>query len=399
MRFMYQPELKEEIDDIIRKKRIINTHCHVSTDDQFFNADLNLLWDKSYLNWVCSIPRNCSDSRLEFINRMESNNYFYYLDKAVTDIHGVSIRSCEWENLNKQIIDAYHDRNFFLKGLKEYCGYDKCLLDNCRNPGFNNDHPDIFFPVLRIDSLFCLGEKDFNGVSALNLLHEEITSFEDYISTIKSFINHKIKNSEIYAIKIAIAYDFSFEFYRDRLYEKAKDAFDGKDDLKYFRNYLMHCVADIAEENNIPVQIHTGIAPQENNRAYLLFPIIKSHPNTKFVIFHGSIPWTDDVIALLHLCRNAYTDLCWMPLISNTITIDFIKKCLEVGNADRICWGCDTRMFEESYAAALAMKDSLSCALAGMIDDGRLSLDSAKHIIHRILYRNANDLYFDRGVF
>ena len=31
-----------EIDNVIEEGRIINTHCHISTDEQFENSDLNL---------------------------------------------------------------------------------------------------------------------------------------------------------------------------------------------------------------------------------------------------------------------------------------------------------------------------------------------------------------------
>ena len=384
-----------EIDNVIEEGRIINTHCHISTDEQFENADLNLLFDKSYLNWVSDIPRDFSKSEdiCLFVKKMCTNNYFYYLDKAVERIHGISLSSGKWKDLDLRISSAYNDKSYFLNELKYTCGYRLGLLDNCRNPGFDNNHCDIFRPVLRIDSLFLKGEDDYNDVSAERFVSSSaLNDFNLYMKEVEAFISGKIERREVYAIKIASAYDFAFDFPASDE-DSAKKSFQGKMPDSFFHSYLFDKVATICARYDVPLQIHTGIAPTSNTRAWALFNIIKSHPETKFVIFHGSFPWIDDPVAMLHLFKNVYVDICWMPLISTSYTIDFLKKILEVGNCDRICWGCDTRMFEESFAAILALKDVLPPAISFFVDSGRISARTGKEIIRKILYENAERLY------
>lgn len=79
----------------------------------------------------------------------------------------------------------------------------------------------------------------------------------------------------------------------------------------------------------------------------------KSNPDTKFVLFHCSFPWADDVTGLLHAYRNVYCDLCWLPILSPSAAEYTLHQLIEIGTSDKICWGCDTWTSEESYGARI----------------------------------------------
>ena len=86
-------------------------------------------------------------------------------------------------------------------------------------------------------------------------------------------------------------------------------------------------------------------------------------------------------------------DLCWLPIISTTRAIAFIKEALEVTDAERILWGCDTWTSEESYGAVLAGRYCLARALGELVDEGRFDMAYAKRLGVNILYKNAKALF------
>jgi len=121
--------------------------------------------------------------------------------------------------------------------------------------------------------------------------------------------------------------------------------------------------------------------------------VIEKNPDTKFVLFHGSFPWLEDVLALAHNFPNVYPDICWLPLISTSAAIRMVDELIEVGTTEKVCWGCDTWTSEESLGALLAARHVLSSSLAAKVKNGYLTMEDAKKIASRILYYNAKDLY------
>ena len=108
--------------------------------------------------------------------------------------------------------------------------------------------------------------------------------------------------------------------------------------------------------------------------------IIKKHPETRFVLFHGSYPWIDDIMGLLHVLPNVYPDICWLPIISPSAAEHALHQLIEVGTADKVCWGCDTWTSEESYGARLAVNMVLENVLTKKIKTGILMSGDAVNI-------------------
>jgi predicted TIM-barrel fold metal-dependent hydrolase len=121
--------------------------------------------------------------------------------------------------------------------------------------------------------------------------------------------------------------------------------------------------------------------------------VIKKNPDTKFVLFHASFPWTDDILALLHNCPNVYADICWLPLLSPTSAEHTLHQLIEVGTSDKISWGCDTWTSEESYGARLAVNSVLSNVLDAKVKSGYFTPADAIQMAENILRNNAKELY------
>lgn len=396
---MNRSNVREYLYEYISKLRIISTHTHILSDKQLEGTDLQFIISNSYLSWMCTPPGKDVNARMQYVMANKCNSYFRWLFESLRLLYGVEITGDKFDELDARIKDAHKENTFHLEILKNYCGFECAILDKADIPGYDNSHPEMFSPAYRIN-MFMDGCSrtacDYNGVSAYNYLNSgSITSFDQYIEAMCTEISTK-KNNGIVAIKNASAYE------RNQVYDntdrlKAGLAFDNpyatSEDIKNFSDYIMFSIAGLAEELDLPIQMHAGLGNIDNTRAIGMRKLIQTFPNVKFDIFHAGYPWISDILALLHNLKNTYVNLCWLPIISTTEAREFIKKALEVAGAHRICWGCDVLTAEESYGAVLAMRHVLADALADMIIDDAMDMEYAEYVVRRILYDNPKELY------
>lgn len=395
---MNKSNVKEDLYQYISNLPIVNTHTHIFSDKQLENIDLDLIISNSYLTWMVNPPGKSIESRREYILANKCNSYYRWLNESLRDLYGLELTADNYGELDERIKTAYKGSKFHLDILQK-CGYEKSILDKFDNPGHDNNHPDVFSPAFRINS-FMMGydrtARDYRGISAYDFIDSSsVSTFDEYLEAMCAVIRTRKKQGAV-AIKNPSAYDRSLIYDNtDKL--KASRAFDNPnasiEDKKNFSDYIMFTITDLAEELGMPIQIHTGMGCIDNTRAINLRKLIQTHPNTKFDILHASYPWTSDAFALLHYFNNTYIDICWLPILSSFEAKEFIKKALEVGNAHRICWGCDVRTSEDSYGALMAMRHVLSDALTDMVVDGAMDMEYAQYVAKRILYDNAKDLF------
>ena len=206
------------------------------------------------------------------------------------------------------------------------------------------------------------------------------------------------KNAGCVALKIALAYERDLHFEKvtqeqaERVF-RVKESDITQEDIRYFQNYLFWKICEIAAELSLPLQCHTGMGQITNTNILQLNDVIKSNPETKFVLLHCGFPWLDDLFPMVDGYQNVYPDLTWVPLLSYTASNRVLHQLIEMSQIDKICWGCDTWTVEESYGSLLAFRFSLCRVLTEKIEDGYLSVSNAKDIIDKILFDNAGKLY------
>lgn len=136
----------------------------------------------------------------------------------------------------------------------------------------------------------------------------------------------------------------------------------------------------------MPIQIHTGLGLMDGSNAMQLQPLIARNPETTFWLMHGSYPWIKDIAGLTHAYPNVWADLSWLPLISSAAAQSLMHELIDVCNADRVVWGCDTWTSEESYGVRLAFLEVLSQVLSVRIEAGLMrecdAISYAKAIMH-----------------
>lgn len=394
-----------ELEDHMKNHPVINTHSHHLQDYRFQRFNLNTVLRQSYVNWYQVPLKNTYESRANYLEKNRFNSYFVWLEKSLQELYDFNepLTADNWEEMSSRIEKAHEDSEYHMEILHKKCHYEKIILDTYWQPGSDNGRPEIFTPTFRLDPFFygySPHVQDHDGNNPYKLYDDIPEDLDEYIIFIKNTIALKKKEGCV-ALKCAIAYDRSLNFdrvSRDKAYKalKKEDSLRTAEDIKAYQDYIFWEICEMAAEFKLPIQCHTGMGQLTGTNAMAMKEVIESNPETKFVIFHCSYPWMDDVNALLRTYKNVYPDLCWLPMLSTSAAIRMFRELIEGGTSDKVCWGCDTWTSEESYGALLAFRFVLGKVLKEKIEDGYITLNDGKKIIDNIMYNNAFNLYYQK---
>lgn len=401
---MLQKNIYLDLSNYIEGRSKINCHSHNLQDEFFKDYDLDTLINNTYINarWTGLQFDGSYKSRQEFLDKVRYKSYFIWLQKSLQKIYETDrlLTADNWDYFSDRIKEAYKDDKANINILKHKCRYEKVILDAYWDPGSDSGHKGFFTPTFRVN-MFNVGydedAKDYKGLNAVTKYKKHINDIEEYIAFVRETIILE-KSKGCVALKSAIPYERGLDITRVSK-EEAQKAFKQDEytvterDIKAFQDYVIFEICKIAAELNMPFQWHTGLGVLKNTSAMYLYELISKNPDTKFVLFHGSYPWMDDMAGLLHYFKNVYCDICWLPIISPSAAERMIHELIEVGTSDKICWGCDTWTAEESYGAVLAVSHVLANVLRDKVNNNYLSENDAMNIIDNILYNNPRKLY------
>jgi hypothetical protein len=391
----------ERMGEFLDGLHAVNTHCHHLPTEEHVGMDLNALLERTYVSWCNEPIGTTAEQRADFLSKVRSRSYFVWLERALQTLYGLAgpLASDNWDDLSARIGEAHRSDSHHIELLTDVCGYDRIVLDAYWNPGSDNGLPGLFAPTFRIN-MFLYGydrdAEDHNGNNPQRIYDRDIGDLDGYVRFMREVVEEK-KRAGCVAIKSALAYDRSI-LYGETDRSRAGRVFGAggepsPQDVLAFQDYIFHEVCRTAGEIGLPLQCHTGLGELDRTNAMQMRDLIVKYPDTTFVLFHGGYPWTDDVCGLVHRYPNVYVDLCWLPIISPSAAHRFIHEVLEVANADRITWGCDTWRSEESLGALMAFRTVLARVLAEKIESGYLTEGRAREIAENIFHRNARSLY------
>ncbi|MCB9502019.1 MAG: amidohydrolase family protein [Deferribacteres bacterium] len=124
----------------------------------------------------------------------------------------------------------------------------------------------------------------------------------------------------------------------------------------------MHRLVDLAEEFDLPMQIHTGLQAGNgniitNSNPTHLTQLIMSHPRVDFCLFHGGYPYGGELAVLAKNFPNVYIDMCWSAIISPSYSKRYLHEWIETVPANKIlAFGGDYSVVELVYAHSVMAK-------------------------------------------
>jgi hypothetical protein len=431
----YPQDLYFELAAFIESRPKINTHCHQLPAKEYHGFDLETLLRNTYVNWCGVSWDGSAQSHHNLLEKVHFNSFFVWLQKSLQQLYGITqpLTAATWQEWSNRIQATYQNPSHPWVILTKRCMYQRMVLDAYWDPGSDNGSPDLFVPSFRVNSFFfgySPQASDHDGNNPYRLYpHPFILDLDEYVAWVRdSILIHK--TSGCVALKIPIAYDRGLDFCEVSLDQaklsfsnlvsasagepakvmrlgeqrvlmsNAPDPYSNKSrpgvdaqDIKTFQDYLFFQICRIAAEEQLPVQIHTGMGQAYRTNAGQLQEAIQKSPYTRFVLLHCSYPWTQDICMLVDKFPNVSPDLSILPIISTRAGIAMLHELIERSTAERLFWGCDTWTPEESYASLLAFRHVLATALVEKIAEGYFSRDDAQLMIEQILFDNPNNFY------
>ena len=404
----------------------IDTHDHIWRFDEFPGrreaADgtmvMNLcsIWQNSYLGAFNVVPMwpprgdfaRWWQSAKPALTNVRTMGVYRYTLPAIKDLYDVDFESITDEQaaaLNERITANYRDQRWLYEVITEKANIELVVNDPYWEPYDFKTYYGFTVNVLRLNPLFHgfhpsefrASKRRENPYDFARTLGITIESFDDYLTFIDR-VFALAKAAGFVGLKHTLAYERTLSF--DKVSkERAAEAFgkERKDltseQIKAFEDFLMWHFCELSVKYEMPFQIHTGHARIQGSNPMLLVDVIQANPKTKFILFHGGVPWVSESGAIAARLPNVYLDSVWLPTLSPTMARRAYHEWLDLVPSNRILWGADCNHAEGIYGATQMTRQALAEVLAERIDRGELREPDAQHIGQQILRENALALF------
>ncbi len=399
---------RKKLADTVYALPLFSSHEHYFDLSGENSIDVNTLIGNSYLDeeWTFLSPGNDRASRAAFLDTLRSKSYLHWFRESLRSLYGMheELSVENWDEYDRRIQEMRGEKGFLRNVYEHNCLYEGVVQDTYWNPGECPRQFDFFHATFRINSFlysYSRDSEDHNGNNARRLYDFDTDDIDEYVHVMESVIEEKIDQG-CTAIKSALAYDRPITFGE---IDKSKagrvlrmKSRPGEEEIMLFGDYIFHQICRIAQERDIPFQVHTGLGLLWGSDPMNFEPVVRAYPGIRFVLFHGGYPWYHAIGGLLHNYPNVYADLVWLPLISPTAATNALHEWLEVSNSIfRIEWGSDCKTPEESYGASRAFRHVLVTVLEQKIDAGYFNVGTALDIARLIGSENARNMYLGKG--
>jgi hypothetical protein len=339
--------------------------------------------------------------------RVRFTSYYRWLMRGLIelyDLEGPDLTPSSWEYLSEELPRRYRDDDWLAKVL-DRANVVGIIWDPVWKAGTTDTPDGRCLPSFRINSAvvaFNPAASDFEGSNLIRDWAAEfdvdvhsLTELEDLISRL---IDRNVAAGSR-SLKAAIAYDRTLAVGpapradAARIFGRSLERVTAEQQ-KLFGDYIIQFFLEQARARNLVFQVHTGLARLAGSNPLLLEPLLQRFPDVVFDLFHGGYPWIHDVAALAHNYPNVRLNLTWLPQLSTALAAETLKEWLQVvPQVDRISWGGDCFTAEEAYGSLLAARDAVAHALADLVDDEFLEMETAQLAARSILASGGARIY------
>jgi predicted TIM-barrel fold metal-dependent hydrolase len=336
---------------------------------------------------------------------MKNTGYCQAVRLSIKELYGVDELS---DRTVKKVQEGYEKLcrpGFYKHILCERANIESCQVNSMLLPFRESDMPELLMQDIGIDRMIDLKEKESlsekSGIGVANL--------SDWHRVIDFWFDKYGKYAV--AIKSRNAYQRDIDFDKVSA-EKVEHTFEKKlaslsltdAEEKALQDHLFWYAVNRANENNLPVKLHTGYLSEVNN-----MPLGRVSKNpasasdlcyferagkTRFVFFHICYPYYEPMIALAKQYSNAYIDMCWSWIVNPVAAKDFLKKYLVCAPTNKIfTFGGDFRPVEPVLGHAIMTRRGVAQALSELVEEGWLGLDDAMGLVRPIMYENARRFF------
>ena len=394
--------------------QIFDTHEHFGDIGNYSpqkpTIDLAKVFNGAYLH----VPKHFKkmSERLQCSLGTDALNSLRRAFKYLYDIDILPIQPKKLELLNSKIKESYKDPNYLYGTLTQKLNITNVILDITPDLWEIWKHPivqttiridDVTFPFVKVDTYKYRPSNANHRVDQYaEKINISLNKLEDFDDVLEKYFNSLRYMAN--TIKIGSAYERSIHFLYEKnedgkiseIYNKIqkKEGFINEIEMRRWGNYVVTSLLEYARKERLPVQVHTGMASLVETNPLYLMDIMRKFSDVKFDLFHGGYPYYHTIPGILTQRYNAYVDLCWMPILSQSATKRLLTELIEMNCTDKVfAFGGDCENLEGTCGALLTIKNILAEVLIEFIEAKKFSFIDAVDIGNKLLYENPKRIF------
>jgi uncharacterized protein len=170
-------------------------------------------------------------------------------------------------------------------------------------------------------------------------------------------------------------------------------------DRLLLEDYLLRREVEACIEQDMPVVIHTGYQAGlrndiRNARATQLWSLLKSYPEARFDLFHGSFPYVEDMTVIGKYFPNVSLNMCWMHIMGPAVSRRALDEWLDAVPVTKIfAFGGDYMVPEKIYGHLELARADVAEVLAGKVERGRMTESQALGVARLLFNENPRRWY------
>ena len=340
----------------------------------------------------------------------QSTGYGRALAIAARDLYGIdAINEKTILELNTRFSDNRKRGGHYQYVLQEKSGIALSIRDSAPAPYHETE--DTFVFTIRADHFIAPTHYSDMRITG-EQVGVEIHTLSDWMKACRRYIESHIDGKkQVVCLKCGLAYNRSLRF--DKVsFAAAEVAFNElfvDDNLpdwragikvgKALQDFMMHYVCQVADQNKLVYQIHTGLQEGNGNIIYDSNPVLLSnlfleYRNVRFDVFHMGYPYMMELGNLAKNFRNVFIDMCWGHIISPEAARRALVEWLDAVPANKIsAFGGDYCFVDGVYGHQYIARQNVAIALSQKITDGSISLSRAKEIATWLFIDNPVNLF------
>jgi hypothetical protein len=245
-------------------------------------------------------------------------------------------------------------------------------------------------PVLRVE----------NEVERLIGAHE---GFSRFVRELRELLVDAVTEDHV-GLKSIVAYRTGLDVSNPSRSEAAmafhevKRDWSGRLEHPVLLDFTAHLAAEVAGENDVPIQFHSGFGDADAHPRYVdpgyLWEFMNQHPETDIVLLHASYPYARTAGYIVSVLENVYLDIgMTIPFIQHGVG-PLLRQVLELAPSTKIMYSSDGHYVPEwHYFGAERIRADLAVTLEELIEDGFVTPDYAETIARNMLRENAERVY------
>ena len=330
-----------------------------------------------------------------FIQHVRHGSYARPAFLAATDLYEEDgIHDANFRALSEKMQEK-HRPGIYDEFLGKRCGIRTSMTQGGRAADFN---ADLFRVVSRVLQFTRVASREGLAANCSDLGIEPDCSLNGYVDAIRAWMEIEAADGTAGFKLCALPHL--------RISEKeAKEAFkrmrDGKkgaaaDGTVGFQSFITEKVLQEATRLDLPVAVHAGMwGDFRDLDAGHWIPIFQRFPETRFELYHLSMPNIRDAIVIGKNFPNVWLNLCWCHIISQSWSLAAIDEILDLVPVNKIfAFGGDYgRPYMKVYGHLQMAKENVAAVLGKRVDRGHFDLEEALRIAHLWFHDNPQAFY------